>query len=139
MNKNSFLKQVKQLIFYLKICDFEVGFFMATSQLMKKCVECNKTTMHYQEKPNHILHLLISIVTAGIWLIVWLLFINAKDPQCSVCGRANNFFGNITHQQKDIMKEIKLKNSLNNGPSNTWLFIFGLIVCSLVVTYFKIQ
>ena len=48
-------------------------------------------------------------------------------------------FGNITHQQKDIMKEIKLKNSLNNSPSNTWLFIFGLVAVACVVTFFKIQ
>ena len=52
---------------------------MGTSQIMKKCAECNKSTMHYQEKPNHILHLLLSIVTAGIWLIVWILFIQAKN------------------------------------------------------------
>jgi hypothetical protein len=62
---------------------------MPTSQLMKKCVECNKMTMHFQEKPNYILHVILSIITAGVWLLVWLLFINAKDPQCSICGRNN--------------------------------------------------
>ena len=78
---------------------------MGTSQIMKKCAECNKSTMHYQEKPNHILHLLLSIVTAGIWLIVWILFIQAKDPQCSVCGRSNDFLGNLLHKQKKILKK----------------------------------
>ena len=73
---------------------------MPTSQLMKKCVQCNKMTMHFQEKPNHFLHLLLSIVTAGIWLIVWLLFIQAKDPQCSICGRSNDFLGNLLFIQK---------------------------------------
>ena len=73
---------------------------MLTSQLMKKCVECEKTTMHYQEKPNYILHVILSICTVGIWLLVWLLFINAKDPQCSICGRSNDFLGNILHKQK---------------------------------------
>ena len=73
---------------------------MATSKLMKKCVECEKVTMHYQEKPNHILHLILSIITAGVWLIVWILFIRAKDPQCSICGRSNDFLGNLIHKQK---------------------------------------
>ena len=68
---------------------------MPTSQLMKKCVECNKMTMHLQEKPNYILHIILSILTAGVWLLVWLLFINAKDPQCSICGRSNDFLGNF--------------------------------------------
>ena len=35
-------------------------------------------TMHLQEKPNYILHIILSILTAGVWLLVWLLFINAK-------------------------------------------------------------
>ena len=43
---------------------------MPTSNLMKHCVECKKKTMHFQEKPNHILHLLLSIITVGIWLVV---------------------------------------------------------------------
>ena len=79
---------------------------MPTAQLMKKCVQCNKMTMHYQEKPNHFLHLLLSIVTAGIWLIVWLLFVQAKDPQCSICGRSNDFFGNLLFKQKKNLEKI---------------------------------
>ncbi len=29
--------------------------------------------MHIQERPNHILHLLLSVVTVGVWLPVWFL------------------------------------------------------------------
>lgn len=84
---------------------------MPTSQLMKKCVQCDKMTMHYQEKPNNILHLLLSIVTAGIWLIVWLLFIQSKDPQCSICGRSNDLLGNfIYRQRKNLEKISKMKD-----------------------------
>ena len=72
---------------------------------MKHCVECKKKTMHFQEKPNHILHLLLSIITAGIWLIVWLLFLESGDPQCSVCGRTNDFLGNLLHKQKENIKK----------------------------------
>ena len=79
---------------------------MPTSQLMKKCVECNKMTMHFQEKPNYILHVILSIITAGAWLIVWLLFINAKDPQCSICGRSNDFLGNLLYRQKSNIDKV---------------------------------
>ena len=48
----------------------------------------------------------LSICTVGIWLLVWLLFINAKDPQCSICGRSNDFLGNILHKQKKTLKRI---------------------------------
>jgi hypothetical protein len=33
----------------------------------------NSVTLEYGKKPNHILHLLLSIVTLGFWLIVWLI------------------------------------------------------------------
>ena len=70
-----------------------------TNQRRRKCIIANK---------HHILHLLLSIVTAGIWLIVWILFIQAKDPQCSVCGRSNDFLGNLLHKQKkNIEKNLK--------------------------------
>lgn len=39
--------------------------------------------------PNHILHLILSIVTAGLWLIVWLLVAieNGNRPwRCPICG-----------------------------------------------------
>jgi hypothetical protein len=45
-------------------------------------------------------------VTAGIWLIVWLLFVQAKDPQCSICGRSNDFFGNLLFKQKKNLEKI---------------------------------
>lgn len=41
------------------------------------CPACNKRTKVYSNKPekktNHILHLLLSIVTLGVWLLVWAL------------------------------------------------------------------
>jgi hypothetical protein len=81
---------------------------MPTSQLMKNCVECKKKTLHIQEVPNNVLHLILSIITVGLWLIVWLLFIDKKDPQCTVCGRSNDFLGNMLYKQKqNIDKSLK--------------------------------
>lgn len=40
-------------------------------------------------KPNHILHLILSILTAGLWLIVWFLVAVEKGNrpwQCPICG-----------------------------------------------------
>lgn len=37
--------------------------------------------------PNHILHLLLSLVTFGLWLVVWLLLIlNGGTYRCRECG-----------------------------------------------------
>lgn len=73
---------------------------MPTSQLMKHCGKCNEKTLHIQEVPNYILHVLLVIITAGIWLIVWALFVSKKDPQCTKCGETSDFLGNLLHRQK---------------------------------------
>lgn len=37
--------------------------------------------------PNHILHLLLSIVTLGVWLLVWLILAaQPKTFRCTSCG-----------------------------------------------------
>ena len=33
------------------------------------------------KKVNHILHLLLSVITAGIWLIVWAILVATNKPQ----------------------------------------------------------
>jgi len=53
------------------------------------CKTCGKQTLHTKETPNHILHLLLSVFTLGLWLLVWLALVlisSGKRPRCSVCG-----------------------------------------------------
>ena len=39
--------------------------------------------------PNHILHLLLTVVTGGLWVVVWLwLSIGPKSWRCPSCGRS---------------------------------------------------
>ena len=83
---------------------------MPTSQLMKKCVRCKKKTLHIQEVPNYLLHIVLSILTVGVWIIVWVLFINKKDPQCTVCGETNDFLGNMLHRQKSNIEKVSNEN-----------------------------
>ena len=33
------------------------------------------------KKVNHILHLILSVITAGIWLIVWAILVATNKPQ----------------------------------------------------------
>jgi|APGre2960657505_1045072.scaffolds.fasta_scaffold377449_1 hypothetical protein len=58
---------------------------MATINKMCECVKCKKSTLHIINTPNHILHLLLTIVTVGFWLLVWICQKNTT-PQCSQCG-----------------------------------------------------
>lgn len=60
---------------------------MPTQQKMLKCRTCGKPTLHLVERPNHILHLLLSVFTLGLWLIVWIFQLFGERPAtCTVCG-----------------------------------------------------
>lgn len=66
---------------------------MSTYQEMMYCAACDKPTIHLRTKTSHILHLLLSLVTAGIWIIVWILMAqsNSLRSQCTACGRTRNW------------------------------------------------
>jgi hypothetical protein len=62
---------------------------VSTTNAVLPCAICRRPTLHLVQKPNHILHLLLSVVTMGLWLVVWLMVaVNARDQAevCTVCG-----------------------------------------------------
>ncbi len=52
------------------------------------CKKCNKDVMTHRNTPNHILHLLLAVVTVGLWLIVWIILILFAPTRglCTECG-----------------------------------------------------
>ncbi|MCP4076353.1 MAG: hypothetical protein GY744_09230 [Gammaproteobacteria bacterium] len=51
------------------------------------CKNCKENRKVERADTNHILHLLLSIITAGLWLIVWLLIsVKIGGWRCSTCG-----------------------------------------------------
>ena len=57
------------------------------------CNACQIRTTLQAQTPNHILHLLLTLVTAGVWAIVWLLLALQRAPyRCSRCGGFNITF-----------------------------------------------
>ncbi len=71
---------------------------MKSKVIATTCTECNKqqqTHIAYNpDKINHILHLLLSVCTMGIWVLVWLILWAASasrtksNIQASVVGRS---------------------------------------------------
>lgn len=68
---------------------------MGSQQLMAHCKACKMMTMHVRPSTSHVLHLLMSVITSGIWVVVWILAALANDSQkqCTVCGRTKGVFG----------------------------------------------
>ncbi len=63
------------------------GVFLDHQQFIRSYSSCGVPRMHVQRKPNHRLHLLLTVFTVGFWIPVWVLvsLFQAK-PQCMTCG-----------------------------------------------------
>jgi hypothetical protein len=53
------------------------------------CTGCNRQTLARRKTPSHVLHLLLTIFTAGLWLPVWILCCVriGSGWRCATCGR----------------------------------------------------
>ena len=56
---------------------------------MKHCKRCGKVTQHLKPSTSHVLHLLLSLISVGLWLPFWFLIAmsNNSQGQCTHCGR----------------------------------------------------
>ena len=62
---------------------------MSNKQEHKFCRCCDKIMPANKKVPNHILHFILSILTYGFWIFVWLVLIlcNSNEPfYCVRCG-----------------------------------------------------
>jgi len=68
---------------------------MSSGQTMNYCRTCAKKTIFIGPDTSHLLHLVLSIITMGIWLPVWIIvhMNNATKMACSQCGRMRGLFG----------------------------------------------
>jgi hypothetical protein len=49
------------------------------------CLHC-KAPRRFTQRINHVLHLLLTCLTLGLWLPIWLGAIVFAPPRCEVCG-----------------------------------------------------
>jgi hypothetical protein len=62
---------------------------MGMEQTQKYCSDCKADVLAQRKGVNHILHLLLTIVTGGLWIIIWLVVMLASFGgwRCSKCGK----------------------------------------------------
>lgn len=64
---------------------------MAVSKIRRFCKDCNQNRLFEKQKPNHILHLILTVLTVGVWFLIWipLIIISMFKPfRCGDCGKA---------------------------------------------------
>lgn len=51
------------------------------------CPHCQKQTLALASAPNHVLHLILTLATVGLWAFVWIALALVGSPyRCSKCG-----------------------------------------------------
>jgi hypothetical protein len=75
----------------------------------KFCKACNKQVLARRKGVNHILHLILSLLTFGIWVIIWILVVVKNivvvgEWRCSTCGKICWTIGETSATVTDIFK-----------------------------------
>ena len=52
---------------------------MSEKQTGRFCNHCNTNVMATGTKPNHLLHLFLTVITLGLWVIVWIIRVIVKS------------------------------------------------------------
>ncbi|GEM_PF-3760502 len=62
-----------------------------SEKTMKECKRCNKSTSHEQVSAPIGIHILLTLLTFGIWIFFWVFNITGREPQyrCIECGSVN--------------------------------------------------
>lgn len=66
---------------------------MSSRQDMIRCKKCGRRTLHIQNRPSHLLHLVLAVLTFGLWIIPWSwITLAAGSPKCTECGKSVGMF-----------------------------------------------
>jgi len=66
---------------------------MSLHVVRRFCPDCGSMRPFEKATVNHVLHLVLSLITLGAWLLVWgfLVGLNVLCPyRCRVCGKARH-------------------------------------------------
>jgi len=70
-----------------------------------------------EQKVNHILHLLLSIITAGFWIIAWILVvINVSSKKSSLQKKLKELYKIKEQKSYREQSQAEISTNRNNGP-----------------------
>lgn len=64
---------------------------MGQVQITAECSYCRSKRLFTKAGPSHVLHLILTVVSVGLWFPVWIACVigNALTPfRCTICGKA---------------------------------------------------
>lgn len=78
---------------------------MVVEQKQSSCNRCLRLTLHTRSvrAVPHRLHLILSVLSCGVWLVVWLIHIGLNSSQSDVpfrCTKCGQVMGELTEEQQ---------------------------------------
>jgi hypothetical protein len=108
---------------------------MPSDQVVVYCNNCKKNTVQIKQRTNHILHLILTLVTFGFWIIVWFFIAMSTNdtPQCTVCGNQLN----ISSSNQSNKQETKYKKDakIKKGKISKLLIFFIILVILYIIGF----
>ncbi len=99
---------------------------MGVEQSQRFCDHCDEYVLAVRKGTNHILHLLLSIITGGIWIIVWILVsVKMGGWRCSKCG--SPVYKLFTTKDIDNRSEQNAKSSHARGGNYSRVLPISLL------------
>lgn len=63
---------------------------MAFEETQKFCPACGRNVLARRKSTNHILHFLITVLSCGLWIFVWMgSSVRFGGWRCTICGNAS--------------------------------------------------
>lgn len=103
---------------------------MPSDQVVVYCKNCKKSTIQIKQRANHVLHLLLSVVTIGIWLIVWFFIslFTSDTPTCTVCGNEINNNNNRQTNKKEEKNKFPEFKTQKLSKLKIFFIILGVLL-----------
>ena len=104
------------------------------------CGHCNKQVLAICDGPNHILHLILTIITGGLWGIVWVLVsFGKKEWRCSHCGTLIDE-SLASNQRPDVIKIQPHRMVKKHGENHSIvlpLSLIGLGLLAIIISFIR--
>lgn len=55
---------------------------MSLKQEIHFCKVCKRRSYHMVDRPNHVLHLILSLLSGGLWIPLWIWFSIGCKKEC---------------------------------------------------------
>lgn len=85
---------------------------MSVSQSSHYCATCGQQRLFVKQKPNHVLHLILSVLTVGIWaLFVWIpltMIAASKGARCTTCGQKPSIVPAPSKQVENVQAQVEV-------------------------------